>query len=109
MTTVTIQPDTHQVAAEIKKRARGLGFDLVGIAPAGASQYRGYLRQWLAEGKAGSMAYLAKRFDERTDPAPYLPGAMSVVCVAINYPVPLEPVPAEDRPHRGKIARYALG
>ena len=51
------------------------------------------------------MEYLAKRFDERTDPATYLPGARSVICVAMNYHVPLEQAPADA----GKIARYALG
>ena len=42
------------------------------------------------------MEYLARRFDERTDPATYLPDAASVICVAINYHVPLEPVPEQE-------------
>ncbi|HEY8668513.1 MAG TPA: tRNA epoxyqueuosine(34) reductase QueG [Tepidisphaeraceae bacterium] len=101
--------DPHQLAAEIKQRARHLGFDLVGIAPAAPSAYRDYLRHWLDDGQAGTMNWLANRFDERTDPATYVPGAASVICVAMNYHVPLRP-PAEDqRPLHGKIARYALG
>ena len=36
-------------------------------------------------------------------------GARSVVCVALNYHVPLGPVPDADRPHHGRVARYALG
>ena len=101
--TQTINP--HQLSAEIKQRARGLGFELVGIADASPSRYRQYLREWLDSGHAGSMEYLARRFDERTDPATYLPGARSVICVAMNYHVPLQDPP----PQHGRIARYALG
>ena len=93
------------IAAEIERRAKELGFDLVGIAPATASGYRQYLRRWLDSGQAGDMGYLAERFEERTDPAVYLPGAASVISVGINYFVPLERAPAGH----GRIARYALG
>ena len=101
--------DRHQLAAEVKRRARELGFDLVGIAPAHASAYRDYLRDWLDDGRAGTMDYLGRRFEERVDPGVVLPGARSVVSVAINYHVPLEPVPAGDRSEHGRVARYALG
>ncbi len=85
--------------------AREIGFDLVGIAPASPSKYRQYFRDWLDDGRAGTMEYLHRRFDERTDPAAYMPGAKSVVCVALNYHTALEPPP----PGEGRIARYALG
>ncbi len=105
MTETLTQLDKHHLASEIKQRARALGFDQVGIAPAAPSKYRDYFRQWLDDGQHGTMEYLAKRFDERTDPATYLPGARSVICVAMNYHAPLEQAPADA----GKIARYALG
>jgi epoxyqueuosine reductase len=98
-----------RVADAVKQRALALGFDLVGIAPAEPSPYREYLRRWLGDGQAGSMHYLHQRFDERTDPSAYVPGARSVICVAINYHVPLEPVPVGDESRRGRVARYALG
>jgi len=101
--------DVHQLAAEVKRRARELGFDLVGIADARPSAYRDYLRNWLDDGQAGTMDYLAERFDERVDPGVVLPGARSVICVARNYHVPLEDVPADERGHHGRVARYALG
>jgi len=106
---MNLNTNTHQLAATIKQRGRELGFDLVGIAPAAASQYRDYLRQWLADGQAGTMQYLANRFNERTDPASYFPGAASIICVAMNYFVALEDVPEDEKPHAGKVARYALG
>jgi epoxyqueuosine reductase len=104
---VEASQDVHQLAAAIKSRARQIGFDLVGIAPATPSMYRDYLRQWLDDGQAGTMHYLADRFDERTDPATYLPNAASVICVALNYHVKLdEPVSSHTQ---ARVARYALG
>src|SRR5438477_9943435 len=105
MTGVITNIEAHQLAAEIKQRACALGFDLVGIAPAAATKYRDYFRHWLDDGQHGTMEYLARRFEERTDPAVYLPGAKSVICVAMNYHVPLMDAPG----NAGKIARYALG
>jgi epoxyqueuosine reductase len=101
--------DRYAVAAQIKQRAHHVGFALVGIASATPSRWGAYLRTWLDEGRAGEMAYLANRFEERTEPQAYLPGAQSVVCVAINYHVELEPLLDEQRLRHGKIARYALG
>ena len=97
------------LAGAVKRKAAELGFDLVGVAPADPTRHRAYLREWLDSGKAGSMEYLARRFEERVDPRVYLPGAASVVCVAMNYHAPLEPVPEADRAHHGRVARYALG
>lgn len=110
---MTISPTTSSHAAglatAIKAQARSLGFDLVGITNAQPSAYRDYLRTWLDSGQAGSMEYLSKRFDERVDPAVYLPGAKSVICVAMNYHTPLEATGAVDRSQAGRVARYALG
>ncbi len=110
MNTTAVKQDLHALAGEIKRRAREDGFDLVGIAPASPSAYRDYLRQWLDTGQAGEMAWLASRFEERTDLARYFPGAASVVCVAMNYHVPLETAAAKAAaPGAGRVARYALG
>jgi len=109
MIDASLQIDRYQLAGQIRLRARKLGFDLVGIAAAEPSEHREYLKRWLDDGQAGTMHYLARRFEERTDPAAYLPGARSVVCAAINYHVALEQVPEDQRAHHGKVARYALG
>lgn len=84
-----------------------MGFDLVGIAAAEGSRYRGYFRDWLDRGCAGSMKYLEQRFGERTEPAEYFRGAASVICVGMNYFVPLQE--NADEKDVGRIARYALG
>jgi epoxyqueuosine reductase len=121
MTEQAIHLDSHQIAVQIKQRARSLGFDLVGITSAASSHYRDYYRQWLDDGQHGTMEYLAKRFEERTDPSVYLPGAKSVICVAMNYHVPVSAPDAAGQngdvallkratsPLVGRIAQYALG
>ena len=98
----------QQLAAEIKQRARAIGFDLCGIADAGPSRHREYLQAWLAAGRAGEMRYLHERIDERLDASRVLPGVRSAICVALNYHVPLNPPPDDDAP-RARVARYALG
>lgn len=97
--------DPHQQSALIKSKARELGFDLCGIAPVDPSSYRDYFRRWIEAGLHGDMTYLAERVDERTDLRTYFPPANSVVCLAMNYHVPLE----QPLAGHGKIARYALG
>ena len=98
--------DGAALAAAVKAKARELGFDHVGIAPAGPSRHADYLRRWLDAGRHGEMAYLADRFAERADPAVYFPGVRTAICVGLNYRTPLEAVP--DGAH-GRVARYALG
>jgi epoxyqueuosine reductase len=105
----TLDLASHALALNVKAKARELGFDLVGIAPAESSQYQAYFRQWLDEGQAGTMHYLADRFEERTQPSAYFGGAVSVVCVALNYHAALEPVAPEQQSHHARVARYALG
>jgi epoxyqueuosine reductase len=97
--------DPYQLAAEIKQRAKNIGFDLIGIASANPSSYKKYFRDWLDNGNAGEMDYLHRRFDERVDPATYLPGARSVICVATNYHQPIDSGATEH----GRVAQYALG
>ena len=43
----------HQIAAEIKQFARGLGFDVVGIASAEPSRYQEYFREWFDNCRTG--------------------------------------------------------
>lgn len=89
--------------------ARSLGFDLCQVAPAAAPPHAAEFRDWLAEGRAGEMAWLERNADRRTDPQLVLPGAQSVIVLGMNYFNP-PPAPASAPPlPRGRIARYAWG
>ncbi len=51
----------------IKSRAVELGFDLVGIAPAGVAPHAKAYADWIAAGMMGEMAYMARDPDRRSD------------------------------------------
>ena len=62
------------------------------------------LEQWLAKGYQGTMQYMERHFDLRTDPRKLVPGAKSVITLLLNY------YPAEtQQPDAPKIAKYAYG
>lgn len=91
------------VEQKIKAYAEELGFEACGIAPATVSARHEYVTQWLADGKAGEMVWLAKNAVKRLNPQEVLPGAKSMIVVALNY------YSEEERRQPGRIARYARG
>lgn len=93
---------------QIKAWAREIGFDRCGIAPATRLPRGDYLRAWLASGRAGSMDYLHRYFEQRTNPDKLLPGGRSVIVVALNYHQP-RPDPPPDESRCGRVASYAWG
>ena len=93
----------------IATEARALGFSLVGCAPLVALPRGGFLAGWLTEGRAGEMAYLARRMAERLDPRMAMPWARAVIALACPYRPP-PPPPRDWRAGlRGRIAAYARG
>ena len=93
----------------IKEKARDLGFDLCGIAPADTFPELSFLREWLDRGYAGEMAYLSRSADRRADVRAVVPGARSVIVTGTIYNTD-RPYSTED--HGGDvalIARYAWG
>ena len=92
----------------IATEAAALGFPLIGCAPLVPLRVGAFLRDWLAEGRAGEMRYLAERTAERLDPRGAMPWARAVVSLAWPYRPP--PPPPEDwrTTLRGRIAAYAL-
>jgi epoxyqueuosine reductase len=115
----------------IYERARALGFDLCGVAPAAlagtdnpteAATELARFPEWLARGYAGEMKYLND--PRRADPCLIVEGARSLVVVALNYntdypysadappgSIPTSPISAgsNDGSPRGWISRYAWG
>ncbi len=94
----------------IKREARSLGFDAVGIAslPTEPSAHGllDRLQEWLRRGYHGTMAWMARGPDRRADPQIVLPGCRSIISLGMNYDTGFRAV--EGRGH-GRIARYAWG
>jgi epoxyqueuosine reductase len=89
----------------VKDRALGLGFDRVAVGPADPPDHGSAFEAWLEAGYAGTMEYLARGKAKRLDPRRVLPGARSVVAVALNYHQG-EPPGAEGWT---PVARYGRG
>jgi epoxyqueuosine reductase len=102
-------PDFHSLLLEC---ARQEGFPLAGAldldlaAPAMTSHIERY-DQWLQARRQGAMQYLERGRDRRADPRIVLPGAQSILCVAIPYPKRPGGAPTPDQGPR--YARYIHG
>ena len=101
--------EPNALAALIAETASGLGFDLVGIAPAGPSPDYARFEAWLAAGYGGEMDYLARRAAERADPRALQPEARSVILLAASYSTQPLSAALRNDPSRGLIASYAWG
>lgn len=88
---------------ELRSLALELGFSDCRIAAALPAAHREIYEQWVADGKYGDMAWMAKNTERRTDPRMVLPGAKSMVVFALNYFQGVKP----SGPLEGRIARYA--
>ena len=90
---------------EIVARAKALGFDSCRVANASAPAHAEEFRSWLREGAAGEMQWMERGAEKRFDPQQVLPGARSIIIVALNYWQGTETAPRTP----GRIARYAWG
>jgi epoxyqueuosine reductase len=97
----------RSLTQKIKQKARELGFELTGIAPAEPLTEEAIrLAVWLARSYHATMDWIERNNDKRTNPQKIVPGAQSIISVAINYYTSHE---ITDHPERGKISRYAWG
>jgi epoxyqueuosine reductase len=91
----------HELAQTIKDLARRMGFAAVGIAGAGPVPRAERLRAWLERGYCADMDFMRRNLSRRLCPSELVPGARSVICLAVGY------APAADS--EALVARYARG
>jgi epoxyqueuosine reductase len=95
-----------ELSVIIKEEARICGFDLCGITGAGhLAPEAALMSSWLGSGCNGGMEFLSRNFEKRADPTLLVPGAKTVIVVALNYFAE----PENDSPQWPVISRYAHG
>ena len=102
--------DGADLKAEIRRRARDLGFDTVGFAPAVVDpRQRERLELFLNADHHGDMAWLARDAEKRASPTGLWPDTKSVIVLGTNYGPQESPFAALERRTEGAISVYARG
>jgi epoxyqueuosine reductase len=94
---------------QIRVQAAALGFTLCGFTRLTPLPREQFFTDWLAQGYAGEMSYLAHEPERRLNPALPFPQARSVICLGYPYAPPRLPAIDWRRELRGRIAAYAAG
>lgn len=92
----------------IKAKAREVGFDMIGFAPAvvGARE-RARLDAFLASGQHGDMDWMERTVERRRDPRGLWPEARSVIVLGSNYGPDHDPMLNLKARDRANISVYA--
>jgi len=101
----------ERASARVKRHAREVGFDLVGITGTSVPEAFARFEAAVAAGYAADLEWLVERPELRRDVRMVWPEARSVIVVAVSYASPDVPGYSEvpPGPDEGWIARYAQG
>jgi len=94
----------------MRDQAFALGFAACGVARADAAPRTAVrLREWLADGRHGSMIWMEAREGERGSPAGLWPAVRSVIALGMSYAPTLDPLALAGEEMRGRVSVYAQG
>jgi epoxyqueuosine reductase len=100
--------DTSALVAELRARAKGLGFDAFGITTADARpDLKPKLEAALAAGWHGDMEWMAETAERRSSPAALWDVVRSVIMLGVNYGPDSDPLEVLAQKDRGGISVYA--
>jgi epoxyqueuosine reductase len=108
MTVGAANASTSLLRDRVIEFAHKLGFDLCRFARADEAEHAPEFRDWTRSGAAGEMNYLPRNEERRCDPRLVLPGAKSVIVLALNY-FQGGQIRRSQTATTGRIARYAWG
>ena len=101
-------PDLETLAQRLKALALEAGFQRCGISDVDLGEDEAHLRDWLAQGLYGSMAWMARHGDKRSRPHELVPGTIRVLSVGLDYGRDPEQAWQNLREsERAYVARYA--
>ena len=95
--------------SQLLDRAHQLGFDSCRVASCSPPAHAKEFRNWLDDGAHGEMHYMARAEEKRRNPDKILPGARSIIVLALNYFQGTPPATETAAGTTGRIARYAWG
>ncbi len=77
--------DAPHFVAQLQAWGRALGFSQIGISGIDLTHAEQGLLDWLAQGYAGSMHYMARHGLKRARPAELVPGTASIITARMDY------------------------
>ena len=93
----------EELKGELVAFATKLGFDSCRVAACAPPLHANEFGDWLDDGAHGEMGYMQRGEEKRSDPQKVLPGARSIIVLALNYfqgaMEAARPRAAEARPH----------
>jgi epoxyqueuosine reductase len=102
--------DFARLAQDIARWGRELGFQEIGIADTELGEAEANLHRWLAAGRHGDMAYMARHGTARSRPEELVPGTLRVISARMNYWPESADAPSNlADSSRAYVSRYALG
>lgn len=69
----------------VRQRARELGFDDCRFTSAHPPDHATDFENWLAQNRHGEMGYIQRNANKRVNPQEVLPGAKSIIALAVSY------------------------
>ncbi len=98
------------LAEQIKDWGRELGFQQVGITDCNLGNHEQHLKNWLDNGYAGDMQWIAAHEHKRSHPDALVPGTQRLISVRMDYlPGDTAQIKILKSAEKAYIARYALG
>jgi epoxyqueuosine reductase len=103
--------DLVQVKRELATEALAAGFTALGVGRIELSRDAQHLLTWLSAGRHGEMSYMARHAALRAHPEQWVPGALRVVSVRMDYwpHEAAEPWAVLGDGSRAYVSRYATG
>ncbi|MGC2077556.1 MAG: tRNA epoxyqueuosine(34) reductase QueG [Xanthobacteraceae bacterium] len=99
-----------ELKADLQEAARAQGFDAFGVVrPDAIPLAAPRLREFLAAGAHGDMAWMAANAERRGDPRALWPDVRSILVLGINYGPQEDPRAILEHRSRGAISVYARG
>lgn len=98
------------LADDIKRWGREMGFQQIGIADADLRDEESRLKAWLEKGYQGNMAWLGEHGNKRSRPEELVPGTQRVICARLDYlPADTDQIRILKDGEKAYVSRYALG